>query len=259
MNSTQGSRGTDRGVINLAGLRVGCKECSLSELCLPRGLAPAELEQLDSIVRRTRPLRRGQHVFRIGDHMRALYAVRSGSVKAYVPVEDGEEQVLGFFLPGELLGLDAIEDSTHACSALALETTSLCELPFETLEHLCQNVSGLQRQMNRLAAREISRDHAMLLLLGKRSAEQRLAAFLLNLSERFAYRGFSPHAFNLRMSRRDIGNYLGLALETVSRLFARFQDEGLLTVDRRLVQINDLERLRATAGHAALETLRAGP
>jgi len=234
--------------LDIATIRVGCQQCSLSELCLPRGLDQSELEQLETIVRRTRPVQRGQHLFRIGDPLRSLYAVRSGSIKAYFTIQDGEEQVLGFFLPGELLGLDAIERDSHACSAVALETTSLCEFPFENLERLCRSVGGLQRQMGRLASREISRDHAMLLLLGKKNAESRLSAFLLNLSQRFANRGFSPNAFNLRMSRRDIGNYLGLALETVSRGFAHFQEEGILQVDRRLVQIMDMQRLRELAG-----------
>jgi CRP/FNR family transcriptional regulator len=234
----------DRSVISLENIKVACKNCSLASLCLPMGLAPDDVERLDDIVRRNRPLHRGDHLFRAGEHFKALYIVKTGSVKTYAPVEDGGEQVLGFHLPGEIIGLDAIQYEQHGCSAKILETSAVCEVPFDRLEELSSSIPSLQRQMYRLLSKEIGHDTEMLLLLGKKSAEERLATFLVSLSERFKRRGFSPKDFYLSMSRHEIGNYLGLAVETVSRLFTRFQDEGLLNVERKHIELIDLESLR---------------
>ncbi len=209
------------------------------------GLSSRDMDRLDVIMSRPRPLRRGEHVFRAGEPFRSLYAVRSGSIKVYTPCEDGTEQVLGFHLPGELVGLDAIEDERHVCSAKALETTSVCAMPFDKLQELANQITSLHRHFIRLMSKELARDEAMLLLLGKGNAEERLATFLLSLSQRFKDRGFSETEFNLSMSRHDIGNYLGLAVETVSRMFSRLQDEGVLTVHRKNIHIHDLTRLRA--------------
>lgn len=237
-------------VVDLARIKASCANCSLAELCLPYGLETADLERLEGIIRRDRPISRGEHLFHVGDNFYALYAVRSGSVKTYVPTESGEEQVLGFNLPGELLGFDAIETERHTCAAIALESTTVCELPFGELLDLCSSIPGLQHQLNRFIGRVITKDHWTLLLLGKKSAEERMAAFLVSLSSRFKQRGFSASEFHLSMSRHDISDYLGLAVETVSRLFARFQDEGLITVDKRFVHIHDLGRLRAIIGES---------
>lgn len=201
------------------------------------------MDRLDRIIKRSRPLHRGDHLFREGDKFQCLYIVKTGSVKTYAPSEDGGEQVLGFHLPGELIGLDAIENATHNCSAKVLETSAICEIPFNHLEELSTSMPSLQHQMYRLLSREISQDENMLTLLGKNNAEERLAAFLMSLSGRFKRRGFSPYDFYLSMSRHEIGNYLGLAVETVSRLFTRFQEEGLLQVERKHIQLTDLERL----------------
>ncbi len=225
-------------------IRTSCCNCSLSELCLPHGMSDEDMNALDQIVKRQQPYQPGQHVFRAGDQSRALFAVRSGCLKTYCTTEDGNEQVLGFTLPGELVGLDGMGDDVYASNSIVLETASICELPYDRLEEMCHSLSGLNHQLMRLASKEITSDQEMQLLLGKRTAEEKLAAFFLSLSTRYKPRGLSATNFNLPMSRQDIGNYLGLALETVSRLFAHFQEEGLLKVNRREITITDLPRLK---------------
>jgi CRP/FNR family transcriptional regulator len=215
------------------------------------GLDPEDVDRLDDIIRRSKPLHRGDHLFRGGEGFRSLYVVKTGSVKTYAPSEEGGEQVLGFHLPGEIIGLDAIETEVHACSARVLETSAICELPFSRLEELSATIPSLQHQMYRLLSKEISQDTEMLLLLGKKNAEERLAAFLVNMSNRLHQRGLSATDFHLSMSRHEIGNYLGLAVETVSRLFTRFQEEGLLKVDRKHVQLLDMGGLEAILGQTA--------
>ena len=237
-----------RKVISFETIRVACKNCSLSQLCLPVGLPPEDVERLDNIVKRSRPLHRGDHLFRIGERFRSLYVVKTGSVKTFAPSEEGGEQVLGFHLPGEIIGLDAIEKNCHACSAKVLETSAICEIPFQRFEELSSSMPTLQHQMYKLLSKEIGHDTEMLLLLGKRSADERLAAFLVSMSKRLSKRGLSPTDFYLSMSRHEIGNYLGLAVETVSRLFTRFQDEGLLAVDRKHVQVLNMGALEILAG-----------
>ena len=240
---------SEQKVISFDKIKVACKNCSLSTLCLPLGLTPEDVDRLDAIVKRSRPLQRGDHLFRTDDAFRSLYVVKTGSVKTYTQCPDGSEQVVGFHLPGEILGLDAIQANKHGCSARVLETSAICELPFERLEELAGSISSLQHQMFRLLSKEIGQDTEMLALLGKSTAEERLASFLLSLSGRFKRRGFSPNDFFLSMSRQEIGSYLGLALETVSRLFTRFQEEGLLKVERKHVQILDLDGLNALVHH----------
>jgi len=171
-------------------------------------------------------------------------------VKTYTPSEEGGEQVLGFHLPGEIIGLDAIDQDAHACSAKVLETSAICEVPFQRFEELSSSIPSLQHAMFRLLSKEIGHDAEMLLLLGKKNAEERLAAFLVSMSQRLSKRGLSPIDFYLSMSRHEIGNYLGLAVETVSRLFTRFQDEGLVKVDRKHVEILDLPTIEGLAGAA---------
>lgn len=235
-------------VISLESIRVACKNCTLTSLCLPMGLSPEDVERLDEIVKRARPLHRGDYLFRDGDRFRALYVVKTGSVKTFAPSAEGGEQVLGFHLPGEIIGLDAIDKDLHACSAKVLETSAICEIPFARLEDLTATTPSLQHQMYRLLSKEIGQDTDMLLLLGKKNAEERLAAFLLSLSQRLHKRGLSPSDFYLSMSRHEIGNYLGLAVETVSRLFTRFQEDGLMCVDRKHIELLDLPALEALVG-----------
>ncbi|MFB1486766.1 MULTISPECIES: fumarate/nitrate reduction transcriptional regulator Fnr [unclassified Thiocapsa] len=237
-------------VISLETIRIACRNCSLSSLCLPMGLAPDDVERLDEIVKRTRPLHRGDFLFRDGDRFRSLYVVKTGSVKTFAPSPEGGEQVLGFHLPGEVIGLDAIDKDIHACSAKVLETSAICEIPFTRLEELTATIPSLQHQMYRLLSKEIGHDTDMLLLLGKKNAEERLAAFLLSLSKRLHKRGLSATDFYLSMSRHEIGNYLGLAVETVSRLFTRFQDDGLMNVDRKHIQLLDVDTLESLVGGA---------
>jgi CRP/FNR family transcriptional regulator len=209
------------------------------------GLTMEDVERLDDIVKRTRPLHRGDFLFRNGDRFRSLYVVKTGSLKTFAPSAEGGEQVLGFHLPGEIVGLDAIDKEAHACSAKVLETSAICEIPFSRLEELTASIPSLQHQMFRLLSKEIGYDTDMLLLLGKKSAEERLGAFLLSMSQRLAKRGLSPTDFYLSMSRHEIGNYLGLAVETVSRLFTRFQEDRLMRVDRKHIELFDLDGLES--------------
>ncbi len=228
---------------DLANGKLSCRECSLAELCLPRGLDIKDMERFESIVGQRPPYKRGENIYRAGDNFHALYAVKSGSLKTVVSPPDGNEQIIGFSMPGELFGFDGIDDG-HTCTAVALERTTLCELPLNAVAEVSQAVPGLHRELYRVMAREISVDQSMLLLLARRTAEDRLAAFLLSLSKRFADRGFSQTDFSLSMSRHDIANYLGLAAETVSRLFGRLSEAGLLTVHGRKIHIQNLDGLR---------------
>ena len=232
----------------LSAARVACKDCSVFQLCLPHGIGEADLARLDDVISRRRPLEPDQHLYRVGDPFHSIYVVRSGSVKTYMPSPDGGEQVTGFYLPGELVGLDAIATGSHSCSARALDTASFCELPFVQLEDLADEMRSLGRRLMRILCREIHQDHEMLAVLGKQTAEERLAALLVSFSSRLKQRGLSDREFHLSMSRQDIGSYLGLAVETVSRVFSRFQRQGLLQVDRRFIVLHNLGALKALAG-----------
>jgi len=223
--------------LDIEEIKVNCQNCTLADLCLPHGMGQEDLDKLDDIVARKPPYQRGDHLFRPGHNSHALFAVRSGALKSYCITEDGDEQVLGFILPGELTGMDGLAGGCYASASVALETSSVCELPFDQLNRLCSQLPGMHDQIMRIVGKEITTDQQMLMLLGKRNAEERLASFLLSLSSRYKKRGLSPNEFYLPMSRQDIGNYLGLAIETVSRLTARFQDEGILAVDRKLITI----------------------
>jgi CRP/FNR family transcriptional regulator len=236
-------------VISLNNIKVACQNCSLASLCLPMGLSADDVERLEAIIKRSRPLRRGDHLFESEGSFRSLFAVKTGSIKTYTLGPDGTEQVLGFHLPGDLVGLDAIQDEQHKCSARVLETSTVCELPFNRLEELASHIPSLQHQLFRLLSREISHESDMQALLGRSPADERLASFLIGLSERYRRRGFSPREFILSMSRQEIGSYLGLALETVSRLFTRFQDDGILRVERKHIEILDMDRLKAIVAH----------
>lgn len=236
-------------VVNLSNLRSTLKNFRTEELCLPLDLPEEDLHCLGSIVKKHYLLQPGEHLYNIGDPGKAIYAVRSGTIKTYIPTNEGDEQVLGFYLPRELLGFEAFSHDNFSSAAVAVETSDVCELPFESLERLYSEVNGLREQIDRLIGREFYNDHTMLLLLGKRHGEQRLASFLLSISRRLQNRGFSPKEFNLTMSRRDIGNYLGLAEETISRLFTRFQEEGIVRVERKHLTIQDMDRLQTLIEH----------
>jgi len=235
--------GNSHQVFDISKFKVSCGDCSLAELCLPRGMKREDLEELEKIIKRVRPLQRGEYLYHSGDKFQQIYAVRSGAIKAYKTTEDGNEQILGFYLPGELLGLDAIDKSEHVCSTVALETSSFCAIPFSRLEELCHKLTGLQHQMYRLMSRELTNENESMLLLGRKSAEEKIATFLINLSSRLHSLGYSATEFRLPMSRQEIGNYLGLTVETVSRIFSRLQKELLISIDRKLIKINDLDAL----------------
>lgn len=238
-------------LVSLSQIKLACKNCSLHQLCLPLGVSDSDLDRLEQIISRSRPIRRGDHLYRQGEPFRAIYAVRTGSLKLYTVGGDGSEQVNGFYLPGELIGLDGISGEQHPTAAVALETTSVCEIPFDRLEDLIGDLPSLRHQVLRIMGREIQDEQGLLMLLGKKDAEARLAAFLLSLSGRFHERGFSAAEFRLTMTRSDIGNYLGLAVETVSRLLTRFHEQGLLTADGRLIRVHDMPALRQLAGECA--------
>lgn len=231
-------------------LKVACSSCSLRELCLPVGLPAADMERLDTLVTGRRSVARGDVLFRAGDAFQCLYAVRTGFFKTCVSLEDGRDQVTGFQMAGELLGLDGIGNERHSCNAVALEDSQLCMIPYAQLESLSREFGELQRQFHKIMSREIVRDHGVMLLLGSMRAEERLAAFLLNLTQRLQARGFSSSSLVLRMTREEIGSYLGLKLETVSRTFSKFHDDGLLEVKQRDIRILDSEGLRGLVNSA---------
>lgn len=234
--------------IKLSALKTACQSCNLHDLCLPLGLNMGDIGKLDEIIKRSRPLQKGEHLFNSGDNFSSIFAVRSGSIKTFSESEEGDEQITGLYLPGELLGLDAIHANEHPCSAIALETTSLCEIPFGSLETLSTEIPELHHQLFRIMSKEIAADQTLLMLMAQKSAEEKLAAFLVNLSSRLKQRNFSETEFNLSMSRKDIGNYLGLTIETISRTFSRFQSDGLLSTQRKYVNIHKLDGLKELAG-----------
>jgi len=228
-------------------LKTICSTCSLHELCLPAELSQEELDMFDRVFDRRRPVKRGDYLYRAGSALHSLFAIRAGFVKSSVMHEDGREQVAGFHMTGDLLGLDGISTNQHTCDTVALEDSELCEIPFLSLEKLSRELPALQHHFHRMMSREIVRDHGVMLLLGSMRAEERLAAFLISLSQRFAVRGYSPTEFHLRMTREEVGSYLGLKLETISRVLSRFQEEGLLEVRNKHIKIMMLEQLRELA------------
>ena len=234
--------------LSIPALKSRCSSCSMRELCLPVGLSADDLVELDKAVEERVRLRKGETLYRAGDAFRALYAVRLGTFKSTVLAEDGREQVAGYHLQGDLLGLDGLGTERHGCSAVALEDSEVCPIPFSSLEQVARSVPPLQHNLHQFLARKISHDHGVMLLLGSMNAEERLASFLLSLSARYRARGYSSTEFVLRMTREEIGSYLGLKLETVSRLFSRFQDAGVLEVRGRDLKLLDLPGLRKLAG-----------
>ena len=225
-------------------MTLSCKDCSLAELCLPRGLNPSEFDQFMSMVRQRASRISGDILYRTGDTFRAIYAVKTGSIKTLISSSDGEEQITGFFMPGELFGFDGL-DYGHSCTAVALEPTLLCELPVASVDELAHQIPGLRREIFRMMSRKLSEKQSMLFLLGRRKADQRLATFLLSLSTRMQYRGLSGNEIRLSMSRHDVANYLGMASETVSRLLSRLSKEKVISVNGRTVVIENPVALRA--------------
>lgn len=227
---------------------INCQHCGFSQLCLPYTLNDNELDKLDQIIQRKRPSQKGDHLFEAGKPLKALYAVRTGSFKTYTLSEQGEEQITGFHLPGDVIGFDAIGDQAHPSYAQALETAMVCEIPFDNLDQLLDQVPKLRQQLMRLMSQDIHGDQQMMLLLNRKTAEEKLAAFLINLAQRFGNRGFSRKEFRLTMTRGEIGNYLGLTVETISRLLGRFHKDELIHVDGKLIAITNMDELNKIAG-----------
>jgi CRP/FNR family transcriptional regulator, anaerobic regulatory protein len=225
-----------------------CAQCNVRETCLTGGVPAEDLERVENIVYARRRIKRGERLFSAGDEFRCVYAVRSGFFKTSLVDGEGREQVTGFFMSGELLGMDGLASERYAGTAIALEDSDVCAMPYFLIEEIGREVPSLQRRLHSVLAREIVRDHGVMLLLGSMSAEERLATFLINLSKRFLRRGYSGSRFALRMTREEIGSYLGLKLETVSRLFSAFHKDGLIEVQLKqvcIVDIKGLERLLA--------------
>lgn len=224
-------------------LKVSCEACSLSELCLSRGLTSDQMLKIDEFIERPRKIESGKQIFEPGDKFYGFYAVRTGGVKTYLTKKTGEQQILGFHLPGEIFGMDGMETTLHRCYASTMDITSYCVLPFVKLDQLCEALPDFRKQVYKLMGHELNCDHSHQLLLGQQTAHERLATFLLNISSRFSHRGFSPHSFMLPMSRHDIACFLGIAVETVSRLFKSFQEQGIVKINRKQVDILKMDYL----------------
>ncbi len=228
-------------------IKMACSNCNLRELCMPLGLNAQEMSRIDELVDTRRKVKRGTTLFHDGDKFTSLYAIRTGFFKTCVAAEDGRDQVTGFQMAGEVVGLDGIVNDRHTCNAVALEDAEVCAMPFERIEELSREVSALQHHLHRIMSREIVRENGVMLLLGSMRAEERLAAFLLNLTQRLHARGFSASELVLRMTREEIGSYLGLTLETVSRTFSRFSEDGIVEVRQRHIRILDSAALQRIA------------
>ncbi len=228
----------------VAPLKTLCSTCHLRELCLPCGLTAPDVSRLDSMVFSRRRIAAGQVLYHEADAFQFVFAVRSGTFKSSLTFADGREQVSGFHMAGELMGLDAVASGKHASCATALEDSEICAIPYALLSDIGAQSGGMQQAVNRLMSREIVREHSLMMLLGSMNAEERLAAFLLNMSQRLKALGYSASEFHLRMTRAEIGSYLGMKLETVSRTFSAFQHQGLLEVDKRHIRIVDVQGLK---------------
>ena len=220
-----------------------CSACNLRDICLPGGLDEKGMDEFSDMVYTRKRVERGDTLYRTGEDFNAIYAVHAGFFKSSVVLEDGRDQVTGFHMMGEIVGMDGIGTEHHTTDVIALEDSEVCIIPYARLEE-----AGLQRQLHKAMSRELVRDQGVMMLLGTMRAEERLAAFLLNLSQRFVARGFSSSEFHLRMTREEIGSYLGLSLETVSRLFSRFQDDGLMGVQQKHITIHDIPGLKSVMG-----------
>jgi CRP/FNR family transcriptional regulator len=235
--------------ISIEDLKAHCLTCNMRELCLPVGLTADEMKQVDALIVNRTKLKKNEALYRAGEPFHALYAIRIGSLKTNMLIEDGRTQVAGYHMPGDIIGLDGVGTELHGTEAIALEDSEICVLPFVSVENLARNVPALQHNLHKVMSKEIARDHGVMLLLGSMRAEERLAVFLLNLADRYHCRGYSATEYMLRMTREEIGSYLGLKLETVSRLFSRFQQHGLIQIQGRTVKLLDMGALRQIVGH----------
>ena len=238
--------------MNSQSIKLACSNCNLRELCMPVGLSTEELSRIDALVGTRRKVKRGVSLFRHGETFSSLYAIRTGFFKTCIATEDGRDQVTGFQMAGEIMGLDGIVSDHHTCNAVALEDAEVCVMPFDSIEELSREVKSLQHHVHKIMSREIVREHGVMLLLGSMRADERLAAFLLNLAQRLHARGFSQSELVLRMTREEIGSYLGLKLETVSRTFSKFVEEGMIEVKQRYIHIVNTDGLKRIVNPQAL-------
>lgn len=234
-------------VVDLDSLRRSCGQCSLRQLCLPAGIGLQDVERLDALVKRRRSVERGEHLFRSGAPLGQLYVARDGAFKTIVVSEDGQQQVIGFHLPGELIGLDALGDGRHRCDAIALEPAHLCEVPLADLERIATQIPALQHQLLRIMGRSMGRDQDHLEMMSRRQASDRVLLFLHSLSERYEMLGRDGKRFTLPMTREEIASYLGLVIETVSRSFTRLQEDGVIAVRGRELRLLQADRLAQRA------------
>jgi CRP/FNR family transcriptional regulator, anaerobic regulatory protein len=230
--------------ISAGSIKVACSNCNLRELCMPMGLNKEELDRIDAVVEIRRKVKKGDYLFNNGEKFSSLFAIRTGFFKTCITAEDGRDQVTGFQMAGEVMGLDGIVNDHHTCDAVALEDAEVCVMPFDRIEELSREIGSMQRHVHKIMSREIVRENGVMLLLGSMRAEERLAAFLLNLVQRLHARGFSQSELVLRMTREEIGSYLGLKLETVSRTFSKFAEEKIIEVKQRHVRIISSDALR---------------
>ena len=230
--------------MNPSSIKVACSNCNLRELCMPVGLSEQDMSRIDEVVATRRKIQRGENLFRNGDKFNSLFAIRTGFFKTCISSEDGRDQVTGFQMAGEIIGLDGIVSDHHSCNAVALEDAEVCVMPFANVEDLSREFPVLQRHVHKVMSREIVRENGMMMMLGNMRAEERLAAFLLNLVQRLHARGFSKSEMILRMTREEIGSYLGLKLETISRTFSKLSEDGIIEVKQRYVRILKPEELK---------------
>jgi len=231
---------------------ISCNACSLKHLCLPDGLSPKELEQLESSIDKTIKVKKKQPIYKTNDTCNGIYAIKSGAAKTSIN-SDGQEQILEFHLPGDVLGFDAFATNSHSCDVIALEDTLVCRIPINIFDDLCEKLSGFRKVMHQQIGKEIAHSQQLLLSLGQLDTEERLASYLIQLANHYQSRGFSKNEFILPMSRQDLSNYLGMAVETLSRIFARLTKKGLIKIEQRQVIISDFGALE-TLAHAATKT-----
>ena len=233
--------------------QVACSQCSLVELCLPKGLTPEELKVFEQTIDRKKPLRKSEYLYRAGEPMTSLYTVKTGAFKANIDSIDGQENIVGFFMPGELMGLDGIGSGHYQCDMIALTDTHVCKLSYNDFEQVAEKFPVLRQEILSVSSSNLTSVQKMLMFIGKRPVEERLAMFLISISQRFKARGLSDTRFQLPMSRHDIANYLGMAPETISRQFKKLQDQGLVSIRNRDVTINDPTALRTSVTHGGSE------
>jgi len=226
---------------------ISCDSCSLNNVCIPNGLSKEEIDELELSVDKTIKIKKKDSLYHSMDKVDGVYAIKSGAIKTSISNADGQEQVLEFHLPGDMLGFDAFNSGIHSCDAIALEDTLLCKIPMDNFDDLCSRLSGVRKEMMHQVGKEISHNQSLLLSLGQQQTDERLATFLLGMSSHFQSRGFSGNEFVIPMPRQDLSNYLGMAVETLSRIISRMTDDGLINIDRRLVSILDMKELEALA------------